>query len=106
MGHWDAIGYLASTLVLVAFGMKSIIPLRVVAICSNLVFIAYGLGLGLTPVWALHAALLPLNAWRLLEAFRPQNLAGSRGTGPPSIALRTLVVRLRRGMSTGPTELA
>jgi CRP/FNR family cyclic AMP-dependent transcriptional regulator len=82
MSHWDAIGYLASTLVLIAFGMKSIIPLRVVALCSNLVFIAYGLGLGLTPVWALHAALLPMNAWRLLEAFRAQKLVGSRGTRP------------------------
>jgi CRP/FNR family transcriptional regulator, cyclic AMP receptor protein len=68
MNTWDAIGYVASTLVLTAFGMKSIIPLRVVAMCSNLVFIVYGLGLGLSPVWCLHAALLPLNAWRLVEA--------------------------------------
>ena len=68
MSHWDAIGYVASTLVLTAFGMKSIIPLRLVAMCSNLVFIIYGLGLELTPVWSLHAALLPMNAWRLFEA--------------------------------------
>jgi hypothetical protein len=68
MNNWDAIGYVASTLVLTAFGMKSIIPLRVVAMCSNLVFIIYGLGLGLTPIWCLHAALLPMNAWRLVEA--------------------------------------
>jgi hypothetical protein len=68
MNTWDAIGYMASTLVLTAFGMKSIIPLRVVAMCSNLVFIIYGLGLGLSPIWCLHAALLPLNAWRLVEA--------------------------------------
>jgi len=68
MNTWDAIGYVASTLVLTAFGMRSIIPLRVVAMCSNLVFIIYGLGLGLTPIWFLHAALLPMNAWRLVEA--------------------------------------
>jgi CRP/FNR family transcriptional regulator, cyclic AMP receptor protein len=68
MSHWDAIGYVASTLVLTAFGMKSMIPLRLVAMCSNLVFIIYGLGLELTPVWLLHAALLPMNAWRLVEA--------------------------------------
>ena len=65
---WEAIGYVASMLVLTAFGMKSIIPLRLVAMCSNLVFIIYGLGLELTPVWSLHAALLPMNAWRLVEA--------------------------------------
>jgi hypothetical protein len=68
MHTWDVIGYVASTLVLTAFGMKSIIPLRVIAMCSNLVFIIYGLGLGLTPVWSLHVALLPMNAWRLVEA--------------------------------------
>ena len=68
MNTWNVIGYVASTLVLTAFGMKDIIPLRVVAMCSNLVFFVYGLGLGLTPVWSLHAALLPMNAWRLVEA--------------------------------------
>ena len=70
MNTWNVIGYVASTLVLTAFGMKSIIPLRVVAMCSNLVFIIYGLGLGLTPIWCLHAALLPMNAWRLVEVLR------------------------------------
>jgi hypothetical protein len=68
MHTWDVIGYVASTLVLTAFGMKSIIPLRVVAMCSNVVFIIYGLGFDLTPIWSLHAALLPMNAWRLVEA--------------------------------------
>jgi CRP/FNR family transcriptional regulator, cyclic AMP receptor protein len=70
MSHWDAIGYLAAGLVLAAFGMKQMIPLRIVAICSNLAFIAYGLGIELTPVWLLHAGLLPLNGWRLAEALR------------------------------------
>jgi len=73
MNNWEAIGYVASTLVLTAFGMKSIIPLRVVAMCSNLMFIIYGLGLGLTPIWCLHAALLPMNAWRLVEALGARN---------------------------------
>ena len=68
----DAIGCVASTLVLTAFGMKSIVPLRLVAMCSNMVFIIYGLGLGLTPIWSLHALLLPMNAWRLFEAWGAQ----------------------------------
>jgi hypothetical protein len=76
MHTWDVIGYVASTLVLTAFGMKNIIPLRVVAMCSNLVFIIYGLGLGLTPVWSLHVALLPMNAWRLVEALGGAQAAG------------------------------
>ena len=77
MHSWDVIGYVASTLVLTAFGMKSMVPLRVVAMCSNLVFIIYGLGLGLTPVWSLHVALLPMNAWRLVEAFGGAQAAGA-----------------------------
>jgi CRP/FNR family transcriptional regulator, cyclic AMP receptor protein len=80
---WDAIGYVASSLVLTAFGMKSIIPLRVVAMCSNLVFIIYGLGLGLTPIWCLHAALLPMNAWRLVEALGTRKLLPVAQTAIP-----------------------
>lgn len=67
---WDACGYVASGLVLAAFAMRDMVPLRVVALLSNVAFIAYGLALGLTPIWLLHAALLPLNGCRLVEAVR------------------------------------
>ena len=70
MSHWDAIGYFAAGMVFMAFGMKDMIPLRIVAMLSNLAFVAYGLGLGLAPVWLLHAVLLPLNGWRLAQALR------------------------------------
>jgi acyl-CoA synthetase (AMP-forming)/AMP-acid ligase II len=70
MSPWDLIGYLAATLVLVAFCMREMVPLRIAALCSNLAFIAYGLGLDLAPVWLLHALLLPTNCCRLLEALR------------------------------------
>jgi hypothetical protein len=68
MHSCDAIGYLASGLVLAAFGMRDMVKLRIVAIGSNVVFIAYALSLGLVPVWLLHAILLPLNVWRLSQA--------------------------------------
>ena len=44
MNTWDAIGYVTSTLVLTACGMKSIIPLRVVAMRRQfqLIMSAYG----------------------------------------------------------------
>jgi hypothetical protein len=74
VNDWAAIGYVASALVLTAFGMKSIVPLRLVAMCSNLVFIIYGLGLGLAPIWCVHAVLLPMNAWRLFEAWGAQSV--------------------------------
>ena len=76
MSHSDLIGFLASALVLGAFGMKDMVSLRIVAICSNFVFITYGLELHLTPVWLLHAILLPLNSWRLAQVwlFEPQDM--------------------------------
>jgi hypothetical protein len=43
MTHGGQIGFLASALVLAAFGMKDMVNLRIVAICSNFAFIAYAL---------------------------------------------------------------
>ena len=63
----DATGYLASALVFAAFCMKEMISLRVIALCSNLAFIAYGLELDLHPIYLLHAILLPMNSWRLWQ---------------------------------------
>ena len=63
----EVAGYAASGLVIAAFCMKDIVPLRAVALASNVGFLVYGLGLGLMPVWLLHAILLPINAWRLCQ---------------------------------------
>jgi CRP/FNR family transcriptional regulator, cyclic AMP receptor protein len=57
-------GYVASLLVFVAFYMKTMIPLRVVAILGNVAFIIYAVGGHLYPVLILHAVLLPLNCIR------------------------------------------
>jgi hypothetical protein len=67
MGHGGEIGFVASALVLIAFGMKDVVNLRIVAICSNFAFIAYALMLNLPPILVLHAILLPLNGWRLAQ---------------------------------------
>jgi hypothetical protein len=67
---WEISGYVASGLVLAACYMKDMIPLRLAALASNVAFIAYGLALGLTPIWLLHALLVPLNGYRLVEAAR------------------------------------
>jgi CRP/FNR family transcriptional regulator, cyclic AMP receptor protein len=78
------IGFVASGLVLAAFGMKDMINLRVVAICSNFAFIFYALLLSLTPVLILHVILLPLNSWRLMEALkrRSATLVGQSSVPP------------------------
>ena len=62
----SAIGFIASGLVLATFGMKDMVNLRIVAICSNIAFIVYGIVLDLPPVLILHVMLLPLNGWRLM----------------------------------------
>jgi hypothetical protein len=66
----SAIGFVASALVLAAFGMKDMVNLRIVAICSNIAFIAYALVLDLPPILVLHVILLPLNGWRLAQALK------------------------------------
>ena len=73
MSLLEAVGFLASGLVIAAFCMKDLVPLRVTALASNVAFLAYGLGLGLTPVWLLHAILLPVNCWRLWQQFSQPN---------------------------------
>ncbi len=70
MSILDLTGYLAAGLVLAAFHMKDMVPLRLIALCSNLAFITYGCALGLTPIWLLHALLLLVNSCRLVEAAR------------------------------------
>lgn len=60
-------GYLASALVFLTFYMKTMIPLRIIAILSNIAFMTYGLDGHLYPVLILHAILLPLNCLRLLQ---------------------------------------
>jgi CRP/FNR family cyclic AMP-dependent transcriptional regulator len=69
--NWiEAAGYLASALVLATFCMKTMIPLRAAAICSNVAFIVYGFYDNLYPVLVLHAILLPLNIWRAAQMLR------------------------------------
>jgi CRP/FNR family cyclic AMP-dependent transcriptional regulator len=66
--NWiEVAGYLASALVLATFCMKTMIPLRAAAICSNVAFIVYGFYDSLYPVLILHAILLPLNIWRAVQ---------------------------------------
>ncbi len=65
----ELLGYAAAGLVFVTFYVRSITALRSVAIASNLMFIAYAATGHLFPVLILHALLLPLNVWRLVEVF-------------------------------------
>jgi hypothetical protein len=66
----DIAGYIASALVLLTFMTKDMRLLRIVAILSNVAFIAYGVLGSLAPIFVLHLLLLPLNVVRLKELQR------------------------------------
>ena len=57
MSWIDIVGYSAALAVLAAFCMSSIVPLRIVAILSNVLFALYGLSAHLYPVFLLHSIL-------------------------------------------------
>jgi CRP/FNR family cyclic AMP-dependent transcriptional regulator len=63
----EAIGYFAAALVFLTFSMKTMVPLRIVGITSNIFFIAYGYLNPAYPLLVLHCALLPLNIFRLRQ---------------------------------------
>lgn len=63
----EVIGYIAATLVFATFSMKTMVPLRIVGICSNVFFIAYGYLNPAYPLLLLHCLLLPLNIFRLRQ---------------------------------------
>jgi len=64
----DGIGDFAASLVVGTFCVKSMVPLRLLAIASNAAFITYAAGAGLWPILLLHTIMLPLNLLRLREA--------------------------------------
>ena len=70
MNGVEFLGYLAAALVFTTFYMKTMFPLRLVAIASNLAFIGYAYFDNLHPVFLLHGILLPLNVFRLMQLVR------------------------------------
>jgi hypothetical protein len=67
MSWIDFIGYLAALTVLATFCMDTIVPLRGLAIASNVLFIVYGISGHLYPVLLLHAMLLPVNIVKIVQ---------------------------------------
>jgi CRP/FNR family cyclic AMP-dependent transcriptional regulator len=63
----ELVGYMAAGCVFVTFYMKTMVPLRVAGIVSNVLFITYGYAVLAYPVLFLHLVLLPLNVFRLRQ---------------------------------------
>jgi CRP/FNR family transcriptional regulator, cyclic AMP receptor protein len=67
MSEVEILGYAASATVLATFCMSTMIPLRILALVSNVLFCSYGYFDHLYPVLALHAVLFPVNLLRLVQ---------------------------------------
>ncbi len=69
LSAWDkeVSGYVASSLVLFTFCMRSMRSLRVIALASNVAFIFFAAVSDIAPVLVLHTILLPVNATRLVQ---------------------------------------
>ena len=61
----EIIATAAIVLNVAVYSMKTMIPLRIFAILTNVLFIAYAALAGVYPMLILNCILLPLNAWRL-----------------------------------------
>lgn len=75
------IGFFAAGLVIATLSMRTMVPLRIIGIASNVAFVTYGLLFGSLPTVVLHAILFPLNVYRLHEMLKliREVKAASRG---------------------------
>ena len=92
----DAMGYLAALLVFTTFWMKTMVPLRLAGLGSNILFIAYGI-LGVAyPVLILHLCLLPLNLLRLREMLNLTRRVEAAAAGDHNMAWIRPFTSMRR----------
>jgi hypothetical protein len=80
MAWIDFVGYLAALTVLATFCMDTIVPLRGLAIASNVLFILYGIAGHLYPVFFLHAVLLPVNIVKIVQLRQHARRANGKQT--------------------------
>ncbi len=67
LGWPETISTIGVVLTIAASSMRTMIPLRGLAMATNAAFLAHGLLVGLGPTVVINGILLPLNAWRLVQ---------------------------------------
>jgi CRP/FNR family cyclic AMP-dependent transcriptional regulator len=65
----DCLGSVASGFVLLTFCMQNMVRLRLIALLSNITFIAYASEGGLMPILVLHSLLLLVNSASVVRAY-------------------------------------
>jgi hypothetical protein len=61
----EAVGYVASALVVASLAMTSVVRLRTISLVGSLVFVAYGLLIDSVPILITNTAIAALNLWFL-----------------------------------------
>jgi len=96
----EFLGYAASASVLLTFCMSTMLPLRVLAISSNVLFAAYGAMADIYPVLALHVVLLPVNVFRLVQILRVAR--GVKAANASDVSIESLLPYMsRRNVKAG-----
>ncbi len=97
--QWVAIAaaVVGSVLVLWSGFVKTIVPLRWLAVGSNVGFVVYGAIHPAPLVFLLHLALLPINLWRVIEMQRLTSTVqrARSGEGLPQVWLQPFMKRKR-----------
>jgi len=81
----EAFGYAGTGFTILAYSMRRLLPLRVVAILSSASLLIYAGLIGSAPLMLMEAVLLPINAWRLIELVRPAPADGERPMQRPVV---------------------
>ncbi len=89
----QALGYFASGLSFATFCMQTMLPLRCMAIASNIAFLTYGTLMRVWPIIILQCLLLPLNVTRFIQIRRL--LAQIRAARSGELDMRAIVRSLK-----------
>ena len=73
----EAIGYLASFLVVLSLSMRSVVRLRIASLCGGLVYTLYGALISSWPIMITNVIVVALNVWNLRREFSPQRDLGA-----------------------------
>ena len=65
----EALGYLASALVILSLTMRSVVRLRIISLCGSVAFFVYGLLIESPPVMITNGCIAVINLWFLRQEF-------------------------------------
>jgi CRP/FNR family transcriptional regulator, cyclic AMP receptor protein len=82
----EVMGWIGALFTVAIHSMRTMIPLRSLAIAANCVFIAYGAAAHVWPMLFLHSVLLPLNSYRLWQMVSLTLRVREASRGDPSMS--------------------